>query len=69
VDSAGYSIKGNGIVGCIGGEDGDGVAGAQGVDGCFVRLGIASIVRRERLKAGVEPVVDLRDVLMEMLAW
>jgi hypothetical protein len=69
VDLAGYSIEGNGVVGCIGGEDGDGVAGAQGVDGRFVRLRIASVVRGEGLKPGVEPIVNLRDVLMEMLAW
>jgi hypothetical protein len=53
----------------VGSEDCDGIAGLEGVDGRLVCIGILLIVGGERVERGVEAVVDLGNVLLQMLPW
>lgn len=69
VNTALDSIKGYGEVGGIRGEDGDGIAGGEGIDGRLVRFWINGLIVRERVEGGVQVVVSLGDVLVKMLAW
>lgn len=49
-------------------EDGDGVSWGEGVDGNFVRGGVFDIVWGVAVEGGVQSVVDLGDVFVEMLS-
>lgn len=69
VDLALNGVQGDRVVSGVGCEDGDGVAGGEGVDGCLVGVCIALVVGGERVEGGVEVVVGLGDVLLEVLAW
>lgn len=62
-------VQGNGEVGGVRSEDGDGAAGLQGVDCCLVGVGIGLVVGGEGLEGNIQAIVDLRDVLAKMLAW
>ena len=68
VDFAFDGVESDRIVGGIWGEDGDGGTGGEGIDGGFVGIGVGGIVRRVRLKGGVEVIVDICDVFGQMFA-
>jgi hypothetical protein len=53
----------------VGREDCDGVAGRQCIDRGFVGVGVHLVVCGVGLEGGVETVVELCDILMQMLAW
>lgn len=55
-------------MGGVGGENGDGVTGRKSVNCGLVGVGIALVISGKRVKGGVEPVVGLGDVLVEMVA-
>jgi hypothetical protein len=67
VDFALNGVEGNGVVSGVWGEDCDGIAGGEGVNGGLVSIWVTSVVRRERLKRRVEPIVGVGDVLLQML--
>ena len=69
VDLAFDGVQGYGVVRCVWGEDGDGVAGGEGVDGGFVGGGVGLAVGGVGFEGGVEAVVEVGDVLCEMFAW
>lgn len=69
MDATLNGVLGDGEVSRVRGEDCDGIAGAEGVDSGLVGIGIDLVVGRERVEGGVEVVVDLLDVLVEMFAW
>lgn len=62
-------VEGDGVVGCVGGEDGDGAALGEGVDGVLVGVRVALAFLGVFLEGDVEAVVGLGDVFFEMLAW
>jgi len=68
VDAALDGVEGDGVVGGVRGEDGDGVAGLEAVDGGLVGVRVDLVVGGEGVERGVEPVVGLRDVAVEVLA-
>lgn len=68
VDAALDGVEGNGEMGRVRGEDGDGVAGLEAVDGGLVGVGVFLVVGGEGVERGVEAVVDLGNVLVKMLA-
>ena len=57
-------VQGDGVVRGVWCEDGDCVAGGEGVDGGFVREGVSGVVCRVGIEGRVETVVDLGDVFM-----
>lgn len=61
------SIERDRIVGRVGCEDCDGIAGTEGIDGSLVGFGVSLVVVGKAREAGVEAVVGFRDVLLEML--
>jgi hypothetical protein len=69
VDAALDGVEGDGEVRRVGGEDGDGVAGLELVDGGLVGVGVDRVVVGERVERGVEVVVDLRDVFVQVFPW
>lgn len=69
VDSALDGVEGYGVVSCVGGEDGDGVTGGEGVDGGFVGVRVDGVVVGEGVEGGVEVVVGEGDVFVEVLAY
>lgn len=69
VDAALDGVQRDGVVRGIRGEDGDGVAGLEQVDGGLVGVGVDLVVGGEGVEGGVEVVVDLGDVSVEMLAY
>lgn len=69
VNAALDGVEGDGEVRGIRCEDGDGVAGLELVDGGLVGVGVDLVVCRERVEGGVEVVVDLGDVFVEMFAY
>lgn len=69
VDAALDGVQRDGVVRGIRGEDGDGVAGLEQVDGGLVGVGVDLVVGGEGVEGGVEVVVDLGDVFVEMLAY
>lgn len=68
VDASLDGVLGNGIMAGIGREDGDGIAGLETVNGGLVGVGILDVVGWERVEGAVEPVVDLCNVFIEVLA-
>lgn len=54
---------------CVGGEDGDSITGLELVDGLLESIRVDRVVVREGIKRGVQVVVDLLNVLIEMLPW
>jgi hypothetical protein len=69
VDATLNGVLCDGEVSGVWGEDCDGIAWAEGIDGGLVGIGIDLVVGWERVEGGVEVVVDLLDVLVEMFAW
>lgn len=67
VDLSLDGIERDRIVSRVRREDGDGIAGTEGIDGSLVGLGVSLIVIGKAREAGVEAIVGLRDVLLEML--
>jgi hypothetical protein len=57
VDAALYGVEGNWVVGGVGGEDGDGAALWERIDGLLVGFGIAFALLGELVKGHVESVV------------
>jgi hypothetical protein len=57
-------VEGDGVVRGVGGEDRDGIAGTQGIDGSFVGFRISRLVGGVGVEARVEAIVDLGDVLV-----
>lgn len=68
VDLALDGVEGYRVVRCVWGEDCDGVAGGEGVDGGFVGGGVGLAVCGVGFEGGVEAVVEVGDVLCEMFA-
>lgn len=69
MDAALDGVQRNGIVRRVGGEYGDGVAGGETVNGRLVGVWVLLVVGREAVEGGVEPVVDLGDIFVQVLAW
>jgi hypothetical protein len=51
----------------VGSEDGDGIAGREGVNGRLVRIGVFGVVGRVRFERCVQVVVGQCDVLVKVL--
>lgn len=69
VDSSFDSVQGNGVVGCVRGEDRNGVAGGERIDGGLVGFRVFGVVGWVGIEGGVEVVVDKGDVFVEVFAW
>lgn len=61
-------VEGDGEVGGVGGEDGDGAALREVIDGLFVGIGVGGGVGGIGGETDVEVVVDLGDVFLEVVA-
>ncbi len=68
VDTALDGVHCNGEVGWVGCENCDGGAFGESVDGGFVGVGVGGIVGGEGGEGGVEVVVNLGDVFVEVVA-
>ncbi len=68
VDAALDGVEGNGEMGRVRGEDCDGVAGLERVNGRLVGVGVLLVVGGEGVERGVEAVVGFGNVLLQMLA-
>jgi hypothetical protein len=68
VDLALDGVQSDGVMCCVGCEDCDCVAGGEGIDCGFVRVGIFRIIRRVGFEGGIESIVDIRDILVQMFA-
>jgi len=67
VDLALDGVESDWVVSGVGGEDGDGIAWAECVDGGLVGIWVALVVCRKGVEGCVEVVVDVGDVLVQML--
>jgi len=68
VDSAGDGVEGDGVVGCVWGEDCVGIAGGEGGDGGLVGERVVGVVEGVGGECAVEVVVGEGDVFLEVLA-
>jgi hypothetical protein len=68
VDLSLDGIEGNRVVRCVWGEDRDCGTWGESVDGCFIGFGVAFVIWRVGVEGGVEAIVDLGNVFVEMFA-
>lgn len=68
VDTFADGVEGDGVVGWVGSEDGNGIAGGEGIDGALVGFGVALVVFGKAVEGSVETIVDVGDILGQMLA-
>lgn len=68
VDLALDGVQSNGEMGRVGGENGDGGARLQGVNGGLVGIGVGLVVGGIGIKRGIQSVVYLRNVLVQVVA-
>lgn len=61
-------VQRNGVVCRVGGEDCDGVARRESVNGRLVGVGILLVVGGEAVKVGGQAIVDLGNVLVKVFA-
>lgn len=66
VDAALNGVKSNWVVARVWGEDGDGVSGLEQVDCGLVGIRVLGVIGGIGLKRGIEAVVCLCDILMEV---
>ena len=69
VDATADSVESDGVVCWVRCEDCDGVAGREGVDGCFVSIWVPFLAGWVGCKACVEVVVDAGDVFVEVFSY
>lgn len=68
VDATLNGVEGNREMRRIGCEDCDGVASLEAIDGGLVGFGVLLVIGGERVERGIEAVVDLGDVLVQVFA-
>ena len=63
-----YGILGDRIVSRVRGEDSDGRSGWQRIDSSLVCIRVRRLIIRKGAERGVEVIVDLGDILLEMFS-